>query len=83
MDYPHPLEELKADGKTVLFYLVGKKGRAVLRREFPKDIAAMFDTSEVREPGFTGGTPVARDQTILQALGEAFRYPSFQMLMAG
>ena len=37
----------------------------------------------LREPGFTGGTPVPRDQTILQALSEAFRYPSFQMLMAG
>ncbi len=53
--------ELKADGKTVLFYLVGKKGRAVLRREFPKDIAAMFDTSEVREPGFTEASAVAEE----------------------
>ena len=35
------------------------------------------------EPGFAGAGPVVRDQTILQALGEAFRYPSFQMLMAG
>ena len=37
----------------------------------------------LREPGFTSGTPVKRDQTILQALQEAFKYPSFQLLMAG
>jgi MFS family permease len=38
----------------------------------------------LREPGFGGGAaPVKREQTILQALGEAFKYPSFQLLMAG
>jgi len=37
----------------------------------------------LREPGFAGGTARKRDQTILQALREAFKYPSFQLLMAG
>jgi predicted MFS family arabinose efflux permease len=37
----------------------------------------------LREPGFTGNTAVRREQTILQALTEAFKYPSFQLLMAG
>jgi MFS family permease len=38
----------------------------------------------LREPGFGGGAvPPRRDQTILQAATEAFRYPSFQLLMAG
>jgi MFS family permease len=37
----------------------------------------------LREPGFLGGTPVLREQSILQALKEAFKYPSFQLLMAG
>lgn len=38
----------------------------------------------LREPGFGGGAAAPqRDQTILQALGEAFKYPSFQLLMAG
>jgi MFS family permease len=38
----------------------------------------------MREPGFAAGAaPVKRDQSILQALREAFRYPSFQLLMAG
>ena len=37
----------------------------------------------LREPGFAGGGPVQREQTIVQALREAFRYRSFQLLMAG
>ncbi|MBP7564885.1 MAG: MFS transporter [Burkholderiaceae bacterium] len=37
----------------------------------------------LREPGFGGGTVVRRQQTIGQALAEACRYPSFQLLMAG
>ena len=37
----------------------------------------------LREPGFSGGAAVAREQTILQALQEAMRYRSFQLLMAG
>ncbi|HUR90829.1 MAG TPA: MFS transporter [Ramlibacter sp.] len=38
----------------------------------------------LREPGFAaGGAPARRDQTIGQALREAFKYPSFQLLMAG
>jgi MFS family permease len=37
----------------------------------------------LREPGFAGGSAPARDQSILEALKEAFKYPSFQLLMAG
>jgi MFS family permease len=37
----------------------------------------------LREPGFSGGTAAPREQSILQALREAFKYPSFQLLMAG
>ena len=37
----------------------------------------------LREPGFMGGAAPKREQTILQALREAFKYPSFQLLMAG
>ena len=37
----------------------------------------------LREPGFASGAPVQREQTIAQALREAFKYPSFQLLMAG
>ena len=37
----------------------------------------------LREPGFAAGAAPQRDQTIAQALREAFKYPSFQLLMAG
>lgn len=37
----------------------------------------------LREPGFAGGSAPQRQQTIGQALREAFAYPSFQLLMAG
>ncbi|MBX9612105.1 MAG: MFS transporter [Burkholderiales bacterium] len=37
----------------------------------------------LREPALGGGGVAHRDQTILQALREAFKYPSFQLLMAG
>ena len=37
----------------------------------------------LREPGFAAGAAAKRDQSILQALREAFKYPSFQLLMAG
>jgi len=37
----------------------------------------------LREPGFGGGNAPKREQTIVQALREAFKYRSFQLLMAG
>lgn len=38
----------------------------------------------LREPGFAGGqAPARREQSIFQALREAFQYRSFQLLMAG
>jgi MFS family permease len=37
----------------------------------------------LREPRRGTGAVVPRDQTILQAVGEAFKYPSFVLLMAG
>jgi MFS family permease len=37
----------------------------------------------LREPGFAGAAAPKRQQTIMQALREALKYPSFQLLMAG
>lgn len=37
----------------------------------------------LREPGFRGGAAPRRDQSVGQALREAFKYPSFQLLTAG
>ena len=37
----------------------------------------------LHEPGLIGSFVARREQSILQALREAFKYPSFQLLMAG
>ncbi len=37
----------------------------------------------LRESSFSSGLSAPREQTIVQALKEAFKYPSFQLLMAG
>ncbi|MCX7865109.1 MAG: F0F1 ATP synthase subunit gamma [Novosphingobium sp.] len=53
--------ELLAAGKDVQFYLVGRKGRAPIRRAFPKAIIGHFDTSEVRNPGYDEAERIALD----------------------
>src|SRR3954463_14270199 len=54
-------DELIADGKTVLFYIVGRKGRPVLQRLFPKSIIAQFDTSEIKAPSYADAQAIAKD----------------------
>src|SRR5688572_22998731 len=54
-------EALIADGKTVYFYLVGRKGRAVLQRVYPKQIVHQFDTSGIKQPSFADAQAIAAD----------------------
>jgi len=61
---------LEAEGKTVLFYLVGRKGRAVIRRAYPKAILAMFDTTDVREPGYAEAERIADELVALYEDGK-------------
>ena len=61
---------LEAEGKTVLFYLIGKKGRAVIRRNYPKAILAMFDTTHVREPGYAEAEKIADELMALYEQGQ-------------
>ena len=61
---------LEADGKTVLFYLVGRKGRAVIRRNYPKAVLASFDTTEVREPGYAEAEKIADELVALYEGGK-------------
>nr|WP_298929179.1 F0F1 ATP synthase subunit gamma [uncultured Erythrobacter sp.] len=53
--------ELLAEGKDVEFYLVGKKGRAPLKREHPQRIGNHFDTSTVKTPGFEEADAIAAE----------------------
>ncbi|WP_374529589.1 F0F1 ATP synthase subunit gamma [Novosphingobium sp.] len=62
--------DLEAQGKTVLFYLVGRKGRAVIRRNYPKAVLASFDTTEVREPGYGEAEKIAAELVELYESGK-------------
>jgi F-type H+-transporting ATPase subunit gamma len=66
-------KELRAEGKDVDFYLVGRKGRAPIRRAYPNNIAQMFDTTEVREPGY------AEAERIVAELMEMFQAGKFDV----
>ena len=79
-------QALIAEGKYVSFYLVGKKGRAPLKRDFPALIGAGFDTSNVRTPGFEEADAIAAE---LIGMFEADQfdvahliYPTFKSALA-
>ena len=52
---------LIAEGKDVQFYLVGKKGRAPIKRDYAERIKKHFDTSHVRNVGFDEAEAIADD----------------------
>jgi F-type H+-transporting ATPase subunit gamma len=52
---------LAEEGKDVSFYLVGKKGRAPLSRDFPGQTGQGYDTSHVRNPGFEEAEAIAAE----------------------
>ena len=54
-------DELQAQGKTVLFYIVGRKGRPVIQRLYPKAIIAQYDTSEMKAPTYADAQAIAKD----------------------
>jgi F-type H+-transporting ATPase subunit gamma len=54
-------DELIAGGKSVLFYIVGRKGRPVLQRLYPKGIIAQYDTTEMKAPNYADAQGIAKD----------------------
>src|SRR5258708_29365247 len=54
-------DDLVAEGKSVLFYIVGRKGRPVLQRLYPKSIIAQHDTSEIKNPSYANAQAIAKD----------------------
>lgn len=78
--------ELQTAGKTVEFYLVGKKGRAPLKREFPSLIGAGFDTSTVKTPGFTEAEAIADELIAMFDSGQFdvahLIFPTFKSALA-
>ena len=54
-------QELVAEGKTVLFYIVGRKGRPAIQRVAPKAIIGQYDTSLMKAPAFSDARAIAED----------------------
>jgi F-type H+-transporting ATPase subunit gamma len=54
-------DELIGQGKTVLFYIVGRKGRPVIQRFYPKGIVAQYDTSAMKAPTYADAQAIAKD----------------------
>ena len=54
-------DDLIAQGKTVLFYIVGRKGRPVIQRVYPRSIVAQYDTSEMKAPSYANAQAIAKD----------------------
>jgi F-type H+-transporting ATPase subunit gamma len=62
--------ELREQGKQTEFYLIGRKGRAPIRRAHPNSIAQMFDTTEVREPGYAEAERIVAELTEMYEAGK-------------
>ena len=78
--------ELIAAGKQVDFYLVGRKGRAPIKRDYAERVKQEYDTSAVRNVGFTEAEAIAEE---LVAMFEAGKfdvahlvYPVFKSALA-
>ena len=54
-------DDLVAQGKTVYFYIVGRKGRPVIQRFYPKGIIAQYDTSGMKAPTYANAQAIAKD----------------------
>ena len=63
-------DELIAQGKTVKFYLIGKKGRAVISRLFPGKIVHQVDQSHIKNVAFTDAHEVSEDLIARYNVGE-------------
>ena len=55
------LVELIKDGKTVHFFIVGRKGRPVLQRLYPRSIVGQHDTTEMKNPSYEVASVIADD----------------------
>jgi F-type H+-transporting ATPase subunit gamma len=54
-------DDLTREGKQVLFYLAGRKGRAVIQRLYPKQIIHQHDTSAMKFASFADAQAIAED----------------------
>jgi F-type H+-transporting ATPase subunit gamma len=78
--------DLLAEGKNIEFYLVGKKGRAPIRRDYANQIGEQFDTSQVRNVGFEEAEAIADELISMFQAGKFdvahLIYPVFKSALA-
>ncbi|MGE4410412.1 MAG: F0F1 ATP synthase subunit gamma [Sphingobium sp.] len=53
--------ELIAQGKKVKFFLIGRKGRAVISRTFPDTIVGHYDTTAMKEASFSEAQAISAE----------------------
>ncbi|TNE62292.1 MAG: F0F1 ATP synthase subunit gamma [Sphingomonadales bacterium] len=79
-------KKLLAEGKDVKFFLIGKKGRAPIKRDYAERIHKLFDTAHVKNPGFDEADDAARQLIEMFEAGEFdiahLIYPTFQSALA-
>jgi F-type H+-transporting ATPase subunit gamma len=63
-------DSLIAQGKTVKFYLIGKKGRAVIQRLFPGKIVHQVDQTHIKNVAFSDAHGVSEDLIARYAASE-------------
>ncbi|WP_022672072.1 F0F1 ATP synthase subunit gamma [Novosphingopyxis baekryungensis] len=62
--------QLESEGKTVLFYLAGRKGRSIINRFHPGQTEKYFDTTDIKSPGFDEARAIAHDLTDMLEAGK-------------
>ncbi|MDF2386029.1 F0F1 ATP synthase subunit gamma [Nostoc ellipsosporum NOK] len=79
-------QELVAQGKTVKIYTIGRKGRAVLNRQFPKDIVHSIEPGDLGKLGFADARGYADDLIARFEAGEfdvaTLFYSTFKSVLA-
>ena len=79
-------KKLLAEGKDVKFFLIGKKGRAPIKRDYAERIHKLFDTAHVKTPGFDEADDAARQLIEMFEAGEFdiahLVYPTFKSALA-
>ena len=63
-------DALIEQGKTVKFYLIGRKGRPVINRLYPGAIMGQFDTTGAKQPGYEQAQAIATELTTLYLDGK-------------
>ena len=61
---------LDAEGKTVRFYTIGRKGRAPIARAWPKGGLSAFDTTTVREAGYAEAEKIVAELVAFYEAGK-------------